>query len=94
MRNLVPLFALILFTGCKNTVPKKEKISPPNIIYIMADDLGHGDLGVYGQLFATPNQITAKGDPLFATLFWLNRVRSFEVSPNDWPTYRTHLYQG
>ena len=56
MRNLVLLFALILFTGCKNTVPKKEKISPPNIIYIMADDLGYGDLGVYGQsLFATPN---------------------------------------
>ena len=56
MRNLLLLFALILFTSCKNTVPKKEKISPPNIIYIMADDLGYGDLGVYGQsLFATPN---------------------------------------
>ena len=56
MRNLKLIFALISFTGCKNKVPKKEKISPPNIIYIMADDLGYGHLSVYGQsLFTTPN---------------------------------------
>ncbi len=56
MRNILLLFSLILWNGCNNT-PKKPKNSiPPNIIYIMADDLGYGDIGVYGQsLFTTPN---------------------------------------
>lgn len=35
----------------------------PNIVYIMADDLGYGDLGSYGQVYETPNidRIGAEG---------------------------------
>jgi len=41
----------LLALACSDARP-----DPPNIIYILADDLGYGDLGVYGQMhFATPN---------------------------------------
>ncbi len=42
------LFFLVLgcFTGCQQ---KHAAADLPNIVYILADDLGYGDLGVYGQ---------------------------------------------
>ena len=41
---------LMLMTSCQ------EAEQQPNIIYILADDLGYGDLSCYGQEhFETPN---------------------------------------
>jgi len=46
------LLVLIGFAGCS----QPEKKRKPNIIYILADDLGYGELGSYGQqLIETPN---------------------------------------
>lgn len=53
--KLVLFISLLLVVfSCSKKAKQEEK--QPNIIYILADDLGYGDLGVYGQQkIETPN---------------------------------------
>jgi len=55
---------LLLFGACNTAEPAEETAAPPNIIFIMADDLGYGDIGPYGQEYIqTPqlDQFAAEG---------------------------------
>lgn len=52
---LVSCLVLGLCTTCANNAPQSQ-VKQPNIIFILADDLGYGELGAYGQNhIETPN---------------------------------------
>lgn len=58
MQKRIPFFycgmsACVAFTSCAE---RPQETTPMNVIYILADDLGYGDLGCYGQrLIHTPH---------------------------------------
>ncbi|MEO0339284.1 MAG: arylsulfatase [Bacteroidota bacterium] len=71
------LIICCLITACESPTNETAKTpSSPNIIYILADDLGYGDLSCYGQTqFSTPNiDRIAKNGVLFTQHYSGNTV--------------------
>ncbi len=67
------LFALALWVPQAATAAK-----PPNLLFILADDMGYSDLGCYGGEIATPNLDALATDGVRFTQFY-NTARC-------WPT--------
>ena len=68
--NLYAVFSLVVLSSCNNQKKANETIGiqKPNIIYILADDLGYGDLSLTGQeKFSTPNIDKLSKDGMFFT---------------------------
>jgi len=66
MRCLGPIFLFLVVASCSQNEALQEHATerPPNIIYIIADDLGYGDVSFNGQeKFKTPNidRLAAEG---------------------------------
>lgn len=85
MKHITPfllscLFGIFLFNACSSPLEK------PNIVFIMADDMGHSDLGCYGaEIIETPNIDALAGDGL--------RFTNFYNTGRCWPS-RTSLLSG
>ena len=64
------LFLVLPFILTVEQVPAAEKKNPPNIVLIVADDLGYSDLGCYGGEIETPNLDSLAKDGLRLTRFY------------------------
>lgn len=65
MKKLIILLSVLFwFVSCQNQPQQSQDSLRPNIVYILADDLGYGDLSCYGQEhFETPHidELAASG---------------------------------
>lgn len=79
MRHLtrIALGLAALFLTCLTASPAFAADRPPNIVLILADDLGYGDFSCYGQeMFQTPNIDRLAAEGMRFTQFYVNTVCS------------------
>lgn len=62
---------LLLLSSCSGAVPEPQS-RPPNLIIVFADDLGYGDLGIYGHpTIRTPHLDRMAGEGMKFTQFYV-----------------------
>jgi arylsulfatase A-like enzyme len=84
----IRIFLLLMFTGLNNYInAQSNQNNRPNILLIVADDLGYADLGCYGGDINTPNINLLAGNGLLFTNFHTAPLcaptRSMILSGND-----------
>ncbi|WP_439484182.1 sulfatase [Cyclobacterium plantarum] len=56
LKNMLPLFAALLMVSCQQEQAEQAEKQKPNILFILADDLGYHDLSCMGSdYYETPN---------------------------------------
>lgn len=84
----ISIAALLIAAGCQKTQeeqPVETRAKRPNILLIVADDMGYSDIGAFGGEVATPTLDALAGDAL--------RFSNFHVLPSCSPT-RSVLLSG
>ncbi|MFW5832078.1 MAG: arylsulfatase [Prolixibacteraceae bacterium] len=63
MKLFIATFLSVLFFGCKTNSNEQQSSKQPNIVLILADDMGFSDIGCYGSEINTPNldKLAAEG---------------------------------
>ena len=81
MKKSLPILLILFFIISCSNEEKKELKSRPNIIVIMADDLGYSDLGSYGGEIDTPNlDFLAEGGIRFTQFYNASRCSPSRAS--------------
>ena len=67
-QNIATLMLCCTSLYACNTAQEKEKAQTPNVIYILADDLGYGDIEPYGQEIIKSNDAELQDEILKSML--------------------------
>ena len=70
MFSIMVCVVLLLASGCKQRSRKLTSGARPNILILLADDMGYADLGCYGGASNTPNLDLLAGEGILFTDFY------------------------
>ena len=94
-RLFVSIACLLSLVAAQGAVSRKPPPHAPNIIFILADDLGYGELGCYGQKkIKTPNidRLAAEGMRFTQCYAGTTVCAPSRSVPDDGPAYRPHAH--